>query len=304
MEQLENLYTTTLAAPYVAGSGSITVTSAGSYTQGTFSLTILDASGNVILIFRVTSVAGVVFTGASEGPDANAAMGSKVVGSMLTVDSIAQLFADNAPVNGYYVQSGGNFFTGPTLLEATLPVAADFAWVNQGTATETPVGNALVLHAPGSSAIEWRMRVQNIGADTELIAVIVPDVAFQTAETQNIAVGFYESGTGKLEVVTLILSGAAVAIQVNRYASPSGGFSGNQFNSGNFTYFNWLAVRLTISGGNLNFSYSLSGRNFIVGYTEAENAWFTTAPDQWFYAADAEGPTQDAFATLLSWAAS
>lgn len=304
MEQLENLYLTTLAAPYVAGSGAITVTSAGSYTQGTFSLTILDGSGNVILIFRVTSVAGPVFTGAAEGADANAPMGSTVVGSMLTVDSIAQLFLDHAPVDGYYIASAGNLFTGPTMLEATLPVGADFSWVNQGTASETAAGNALVLHAPASSTVAWRMRVQNIGADTQLIAAFVPDFLFQSSETNQAAIGFYESATGKLEVVTMIVSSAFSGIQVNRYASPTGGFAGNQFNTACVGLPNWIAMRLKISGGNLNFSYSISGNNFPVGYTEAENAFFSVAPDQWFYAADAEGPQQDVFSTLLSWAAS
>jgi hypothetical protein len=102
-EQLANLYSSTLAAPYVAGSGSITVNSAaGAPTSGTFSVTILDAGTlAVILIFRVTSVAGAVFSGASEGPDANAASGSGVVGTMLTVAAINQLFADHAGGGGF-----------------------------------------------------------------------------------------------------------------------------------------------------------------------------------------------------------
>lgn len=305
MEQLANLYSTTLAAPYVAGSGAITVASAGSYTSGTFSLTILDGAGNVILIFRVTSVVGPVFSGASEGPDANAPSGSTVVGSMLTAASIAQLFADNGPVSGQYITSGGNFFSGPTLAPATLPVAADFAWVNQGTgifmATETPVGGGLVLHTPPAGSTELRMRVQNIGADTTLVTIVVPDVASQAAENLVAGVGFYESATGKVEGVWLVISGDIANLEVNRYSSPSGGFAGNQFNTGNIVYPTWLSIKLVISGGMLTFTYSFGGRNFPVCYSEAVNAFFTVAPDQWFYAVDAEGLNQDAFLTLLSW---
>ena len=94
MEQVSNLYAATLAAPYVAGSGVIVVTSAGTYTQGTFSLTILDGSGNVLLIFRVTAVTGTAFSGAAEGADVNAALGSAVVGSMWTQASKQQIGYD------------------------------------------------------------------------------------------------------------------------------------------------------------------------------------------------------------------
>ena len=92
-EQLENLYATTLAAPYTAGDGQITVSSPGSYTQGTFSLTLLDG-GVVKLIFRVTSVIGSVFFGAAEGPDANTLLGTEVVGSMLSAAAVEQIEAD------------------------------------------------------------------------------------------------------------------------------------------------------------------------------------------------------------------
>ncbi len=93
-EQLADLYLTTLAAPYVAGSGAIVVTSAGPYTQGTFSLTILDSSGNVILVFRVAGVVGTTFSGAAEGADSNAPALSTVVGSMLTPLALGQLKQD------------------------------------------------------------------------------------------------------------------------------------------------------------------------------------------------------------------
>jgi len=151
-EQLANLYSTTLAAPYVAGSGSIVVTSAGSYTQGTFSLTILDGSGNVILIFRVTGVVGTTFSGAAEGADANAAMGSTVVGSMLTVASLGQIEQD-----WLY----GDPVTSPTT--ATFSVALNDANANTiSFANATGTEPAVALAANCS------------GVDTAVVARLIP----------------------------------------------------------------------------------------------------------------------------------
>lgn len=86
----------TLADAYTAGDGQITVSSAtGAPTSGTFSLTIFNAeTGAVYLIFRVTSVAGTVFTGAAEGTDANAPGGAAVAGTMLTAAALGQIQTD------------------------------------------------------------------------------------------------------------------------------------------------------------------------------------------------------------------
>lgn len=95
-EQFANLYSTTLASAYTAGDGLIVVTSAsGAPASGNFSLTITDqGTGVVKLIFRVTSVSGTTFTGASEGTDANAASGDKVYGTMLTTSAMNQVKTD------------------------------------------------------------------------------------------------------------------------------------------------------------------------------------------------------------------
>lgn len=95
-EQLVNLYNTTLAVNYVAGSGQITVSSTvGAPTQGTFTLAIVNqATGVVILLFRVTGVAGAVFTGLAEGADTNASINSLVIGSILSQAAISQIESD------------------------------------------------------------------------------------------------------------------------------------------------------------------------------------------------------------------
>lgn len=138
-ENLQNLYSTTLAAPYTSGAGSITVAAAPTAGNGTYtmSLVIRDAgTGAVILIFRVTSVSGTTLTGAAEGTDASAASGSTISGSMLSAASLGIIL-------------GANY--GP-LYPLTDPKLQSFAWINQASATLDSSHNGLGLVNPTSEA--------------------------------------------------------------------------------------------------------------------------------------------------------
>ena len=89
-ENLQNIYSTTLASSYTAGAGSISVNAAPTAGNGTYtmSLVIRDQTTKAVkLIFRVTSVTGTTLTGAAETVpgDANANSGELVDGSMITV---------------------------------------------------------------------------------------------------------------------------------------------------------------------------------------------------------------------------
>lgn len=110
-EQLFNNFNTTLATAYTAGDGHITVASAsGAPGSGTFTVAILNTAGTALaLLFRVTSVAGAVFTGAAEGADGNAVAGSLVKGAILSAAAIAQIQTDaEAAIVAYQtVQNAG-----------------------------------------------------------------------------------------------------------------------------------------------------------------------------------------------------
>ena len=207
--------------------------------------------------------------------------------------------------NGYYLNDGTNNYLGVTNQIATLPTAGTYTWVNQGTATETAAGNALTLHALPSSGANVRIREAAISTNSTLtLALICNLVGGSTNAT--CAAGWRESGTGKLEFLALQASGGNAALYIFQYNSPTS-FSAVALNSGNIpspfsTGLLW--IRLVITGGNISISYSNDGVNFPVGYSEAQNAFFTTAPDQWWYGADPEGATQDVYVTLLSWLAS
>jgi hypothetical protein len=209
-------------------------------------------------------------------------------------------------VNGFYLNDGTNNYVGPINQIATLPSAGNYSWVNQGSATETASGNALILHGPpagSASTPAWALRTASISSNTTLVvAVIGSQTINEQGSSTNITwgVGFRESATGKL----VTLAPTEGIVQVNEWSSPTA-FSNNVFNSNAVSgmLVNIWWVKLTFTGGNISFSYSMDGVNFPVGYTQAQNAFFTTAPDQWFYAVNGQDSVQDVYATLLSWKA-
>jgi hypothetical protein len=96
MEQLFNIYSTTLSSSYTAGSGIIHVASGGGLPSGgQFALTVLDQTTLAIkVIFRGSFLGGTAIAVTAEGSDANANSGDIVVGSMMTVRSLVQILED------------------------------------------------------------------------------------------------------------------------------------------------------------------------------------------------------------------
>jgi hypothetical protein len=222
-------------------------------------------------------------------------------GSEILQNGSVSVASGGLSVSGNYLYDGTHYYTGPLNQIATLP-AASYSWINQGSATETASGNSLILHSPASGSggnPDWNLRITPISATTTLTVAMMCDVTFTNAQAAMCGVGFYESATTKLEVVTVYGGNGGSIMQVNQYGSPTT-FSSNVYNGNCLGIGNPLWLRLTISGGNLTLTYSFDGVNFPSGYTEAVNHFFTTAPDNWFYAGNSQG-TIDVYNTLLSW---
>jgi hypothetical protein len=200
-------------------------------------------------------------------------------------------------VSGYYLNDGTNNYIGPTNQIATLPMAGTYAWINQGSATETTAGNALILHSPpNAGATSVNIRAAAISTNHTLTVALICNIVQGTAGTTACFAGFYEGSSGKLETLELVNG----FVQVNRFLSPTV-FNANIFNASSPGAPTVLWARLIITGGTISYSFSVDGVHFPVMYSEAQNAYFTTAPDNWFYATDSENTTSDAYATLLSW---
>jgi hypothetical protein len=264
-EQLANLFSTTLAAPYVAGSGAITVASAsGAPSSGTFSLTILDAStGDVILIFRVTSLASVVFSGASEGSDSNAASGSIVVGTQLTAAAIEQLFLDHPgsiqpltpPSSGALTDYNFNVGSGVTTTQ-----------VNN---TSPAVSITLVQDDPSTT--------ENIAAigKNKLASTFTLTIALSAfTDAQNFAGLWLSDGTNNIIFGNQGGNGLR-ASYFSSFDSYAGDVISPQSSAWGLGPLMWLRIQETVSAR--NYSVSSDGITFIELFTESNTAHLTTA---------------------------
>lgn len=216
--------------------------------------------------------------------------------------------------NGYYLNSGSNYYIGPTFQLATLPVAGNYAWVNQGGASETASGNALVLTGPSTGGGDsLRVREVAMGATVTLTANM--SCAAQSENHTACLVGFREYGTGKMvalqndffsSTAACVPGGGSCSgavLDVDEWASATSHAS--TVYSEHWAPWTTQWVQLQLTGGNLLFRTSQDGVNFVTQYSQAQAAYFTTGPDQWFYAVNANNnlSTQPTTATLFSWLA-
>jgi hypothetical protein len=283
-EQLANLYSATVqGGGYVAGSGTLVASSAVSGTQPTsptFSITILDGSGNVLLIFRVTGVTGSTFTGASEGPDANAPAGSLVVGTMLTVDSINQLFADHS--------SGG--FIQPV----TAPDPADFTGLNFNTGTgvvTTQSNNASsisLLQTDPNQTTEIVALAQSVINPLFTITLAMSIMAFpigNNAANQALAGIWISDGGSPPNNIFWCIQGAGEGFRIPLFSDLAGSFAGDILPQGTLSILPlpqgpllWFRIQETST----HRIYSLGdGSVFFPVFSESNTAHFTTADYGW-----------------------
>lgn len=195
-EQKALLYSAVLAQPYTAGQGHITVTAptrGTAPTSGTFDVSIADpTTGNILLVFRVASVAGLVFTGAAESPDVNVPTGSLVYGTMLTPDALAQIQTDTlAAANYQVVDDHGTPVTGARAL--------DFEGAG---VVVSEVSGATVVTIAGAAA----------GGGTEIVAILELDnQTADVAPTNAYSVPAGKAGIYRVSVSVWITTPASVS---------------------------------------------------------------------------------------------
>lgn len=279
MEQLANLYSSTLASAYTASAGSIVVASAaGAPTDGTFSLTILDGTGKVLLIFRVTAVSGTTFTGASEGPDANAPAGATVVGTMLTVAAMAQIKQDAAALVPPPTVSN------PFIQALTAPVAASFSQKNFNVGS-----NVVSTQSNLSSPVTAITLIQHDPSGTNNMMALVKA---KLAATFTLTIGFTAAfPLGANGIGGLYLDDGGGGPTIIHWSPMQPGFGGRASVFSNFVTFVsdlfgpvhdpntggplfWMRIKETASAR--IYSISSDGVNFAQVFTESNTAHFTT----------------------------
>jgi hypothetical protein len=276
-EQLVNLYQDFVASGgYTAGSGVLNVASgSGAPPSAPFTLTILQGNGGspevynvILLLFRVTAVnSSTQFAGAAEGPDTNAAAGSLVIGSTLSVLAINNLFAS----------SGGSF-----LQPLTAPNHSSLTDFNFNTGTGV-VTNQYNNSSPVTSITLTQQDPNNtqevvaIGK-SKLASTFTLTIGFSVASlsTQGFAGLWLYDGSSNMIIAGYQADfGLRISLftAFNNYSSDIvGPFQYAPYPAGPLL---WFRVQETASAR--NYYVSSDGINFLQVFTESNTAHFTTS---------------------------
>lgn len=208
------------------------------------------------------------------------------------------------PDSPYQIIADGSALTyhGP-IYKLTKPVNGDFSWVNQGGATVVTTNGGIYITAPvdGASGPNFRIRTKTAPATPYTLTVLL-QADLYPADFLMVAIGFRESGTGKLEVLEQVYSaaGGGFVLAVENYAGPTTFHATRAFfNISNIGLPIWM--RLVADGTNISFQWSTSGFGFQTIAQVAKNNYFTTGPDQIFFAAATTNATYQAKGHLISW---
>lgn len=196
---------------------------------------------------------------------------------------------------------GGGGFGGIGTVVA--PVDADFAWVNQNSATSTQVGDGVVLTgaAAGSGDWEWAMRVKSAPATPYTItAYIVPSTFRENFRFDGLI--FRQSSDGKFAAFGQFWNSFAGTplISVRNYSGPTA------FNA-IVTDVNWLDqdrpfwLQISDDGTDRYYRLSSNGVTWYQFATDGRTSYFTA--DQVGFGINRR-TAGTAVLTLLSWEAS
>ena len=313
--------TVTLGAGYTSGSGSMTLTAGnGAYlpASGDFWLSYNNGAG-VIRIFKVTARSTDTLTvtavsGEGSG-DGNISSGETLRWA-LSVDALDQLRADICQTGTYaaatstkagsiYLPTDSLYFlrdTGSTFagfgpfVALTAPSSSGWSWVNQGSASLTETGGVDYIYAPPLAGDSAKIRTRTApGTPYTLVAGIC---TWATDNNYNRSgVGFRESATGKL-IAGVVDQGKTMGyIKYNSPTSFSGNGSYLTVGARQFWFF-----KLTYDGTTITISCSLDmGMSWYQLLSEPKATFFTTAPNELFFYADANNGTYPSGTTLFHW---
>lgn len=172
------------------------------------------------------------------------------------------------------------------------------AWTeyNKGAATIEQRRGALIITVPSDTDLmDPRGVTQPLPAGDSLYEARVmfsPSATTGWANYQGAGLGFKESSTSKMLLLTIGLDAAAVVYQVRKMTAAQTWLN-NQYSSGtNVHQFLWSYFRIARSGTNLLFSISLDlGHSYFQVLSTAQASHFTTAPDEVFLFANARNGT-------------
>lgn len=250
----------------------------------------LQQSDNSLWLLTATTPTWTQLSGGGGG----ATIGSGTLASRPAAGTAGNLYLPtDAP---YLYRDNGSAWQAFGRIQAmTPPVAANFSWVNQGSASFGTNGGVLSMLAPASTSDNLRLLVKSIpSAPYTITAALVTN-------SQNVNYLFgglvlRDSASGKLIVLEQFTNGGFIGL-VN-YNSPTSQ-SGTQ--SGSKSHGNVGLVWFQIQDDNTNrtFRASADGTNWYQIYSGARTTFIT--PDQVGFFLDASHATADATMTVYSY---
>jgi hypothetical protein len=273
-------------------------------------------------LMLVTGVAGTTFTVTRgvEGTTAAAHLDGTVVEGVLTSGGLQGVGALVNPTSAYASRpaagtEGRLFFPsngvaierdsgslwqpwGPAF-PLTAPIASDFTWVNQGTATITSGGGVIHLNAPVESGENYRCLVKAAPATPyTLTAALIPNQLGVNFHMWGIA--WRNSGTGTIDSLNIAMvttQPSCVELGRRQMNSPTSFSAVPTFtDTGNPAP---VFLRLRDDGTDRHFMYSRDGQNFLTLVTVTRTNFLT--PDQILWYAQPLNATYGLGVTLIHW---
>ncbi len=201
-----------------------------------------------------------------------------------------------------YMTESSAYYIGFPLRQVTLPDATTWAWVNQGGASETADGHALILAAPGAGGTQVRMRTVAIGANTTATAAVA--ITALTVNYNMCGLALYETSSGKITGIGLqinAVNNSALSVTTFNSTTSFGSNLANYLGFGTSSNYIWLRVKY--DGVDVSYWYSGDGSSWQQVFTQAKAAFFTTNPDKFGYFCNAEHSTIGNSIELLSFLA-
>lgn len=316
MEQFQNNASTTLANSITAGATSIAVVSGASFpATGNFRVVI----GIEIVLVTANSANTFTVLRGQENTTATPHPSGTSVLHELTQGSLLQ-FVGDAVLSGTYanlpsaavagraqLDSDGPFWFQDTgsawlpfgpVVPMTLPIDANYTWVNQGSALTSSANGSVVMTLQGAGSKQGRLRVLAVPATPYKITALLACVT-EPIDYYNFGLIWRNSGAGTFVAFEMGQS-TTYNMAVSKYNSPL------SFNS---SYKNVVAntlmqtgrplwLRIADDGTNRLSSYSFDGSTFYTWHSVGRTDFLTADQVGWYVNNQNANAMQ---ATLLSW---
>jgi hypothetical protein len=165
---------------------------------------------------------------------------------------------------------GGSIFPA-----TTVPLAADFTWVNQGTSSVADKTARMVMTVPNVAGTNLRCLVKTApGTPYTVTAAFAVAAIGSASASQVIGLLLRNSGSGLIRAFYLVVDAGANYFTVNNWTNAtsfaSGAFASNTAHPGAYVW-----MRITDDGTNRKFLISGNGRDWTEIYTDARTAFVT-----------------------------